>query len=202
MIVAIDRVVSAARACNPAPDMAGDLRAAVLGLFDLLRREKVDFLLVGGVALLAYVEARNTEDIDLIVSPEDARRLPWNAVLTDQDFGRASFDGVQIDLLLTSNALFSDVRRSHRGQLEFAGHGVPCASREGLLILKLFALPSLYRQGKLARAALYETDIRMLLQGASVDEDAILAVVAGHVSSTDLRELKRILAEQRPIRAF
>ena len=34
--------------------------------FSLLSERQIDYVLVGGIALLQYVEGRNTEDIDLI----------------------------------------------------------------------------------------------------------------------------------------
>ncbi len=79
---------------------------------------------------------------------------------------------------------------------------MPCATREGLLLLKLYALPSLYRQGNLARAALYETDILMLRQDAMVDEEKLLAVLSVHLAPHDIDELRRILLEQRERRRF
>jgi hypothetical protein len=63
--------------------------------------------------------------------------------------------------------------------------------------LKLYALPSLYRQGKLARAALYENDVLMLHQGGAIDDEALLGELASHLSATDVAELRRILADQR-----
>jgi hypothetical protein len=44
------------------------LLQSVARLFTLLKEQKVDYLLVGGIALLQYVEGRNTEDIDLIMA--------------------------------------------------------------------------------------------------------------------------------------
>jgi len=40
----------------------------VAQLFALLKERKIDYLLVGGIALLQYIEGRNTEDIDLIMA--------------------------------------------------------------------------------------------------------------------------------------
>jgi hypothetical protein len=38
-------------------------------LFDLMDERQISYLLVGGVALLSYVDGRNTQDIDFIISP-------------------------------------------------------------------------------------------------------------------------------------
>jgi hypothetical protein len=66
----------------------------------------------------------------------------------------------------------------------------------------LYALPSLYRRGNLARAALYETDILMLRQDAMVDEEKLLAILSKHLAPHDIDELRRILLEQRERRRF
>ncbi|SRR6266446_9233071 len=40
----------------------------VARFFTLLRERQIEYVLVGGIALLQYVEGRNTEDIDLIMA--------------------------------------------------------------------------------------------------------------------------------------
>ena len=45
---------------------ADSLIETVANFFTLLREHQVEYALVGGIALLQYVEGRNTEDIDLI----------------------------------------------------------------------------------------------------------------------------------------
>ena len=69
-------------------------------------------------------------------------------------------------------------------------------------LLKLYALPSLYRQGEFDRAALYETDILMLHQGAAVDDEALLGELRPYMAPGDVAELRSILAEQRGRRRF
>ncbi len=79
---------------------------------------------------------------------------------------------------------------------------IPCATREGLILLKLYALPSLYRQGNLTRAALYETDILLLLQNDSVSSDVLLATLAPYIAAHDLEELRNIVRELQARRRF
>ncbi len=179
-----------------------DIRATVRALFTDLRAVKVDYVLVGGVALLSYVPGRNTQDVDLIIAPKQLSKLDWQATVQDNDFGKANYHGFQVDLLLTTNPLFAYVQRKERTTITFDDINVPCATREGLLLLKLYALPSLYRQGNLARAALYETDILMLRQDAMVDEEKLLAILSKHLAPHDIDELRRILLEQRERRRF
>jgi hypothetical protein len=174
------------------------LLEAVARLFALLEQRQIDYLLVGGVALLQYVEGRNTEDIDLIMSLSSLKRLPeLRKVSQEDDFARADFDGLQIDLLLLSNPLFDEVRQRHATRQRFVEREIPCATPEGLVLLKLYALPSLYRQGNVTRAALYETDILTLMSVHGVDPKPLFAELEPHVSATDLKALQLIVAEIR-----
>ena len=55
---------------------ADSLLTQVEQLFNLLDSRKVDYVLVGGIALLTYVEGRNTQDIDLIMALPSLSKLP------------------------------------------------------------------------------------------------------------------------------
>ncbi len=80
--------------------MSSDLMPqTVSNLFRLLDERQIDYVLVGGIALLSYVEGRNTDDIDLIVTVASLDRLP-EIGLTSRDmyFARGQFQGLQIDL--------------------------------------------------------------------------------------------------------
>lgn len=202
-VPAIGDIVQAGLAFNPRLTMPlDDVRAKVDALFLTLDAQRIPYLLVGGVALLSYVKGRNTQDVDLIVDGADLDRVGWTVTGRDRDFARADFGGLRVDLLLTDNALFAHVRRTRAAAATFGDRTVPCASREGLLLLKLYALPSLYRQGDFDRAALYETDILMLHQGAAVDDEALLAELRPFMAPGDVAELRSILAEQRGRRRF
>jgi hypothetical protein len=52
------------------------LLESVVRLFTVLHTRQIDYLLVGGVAMLQYVQGRNTEDIDLIMSLASLQDLP------------------------------------------------------------------------------------------------------------------------------
>ena len=95
-----------------------------------------------------------------------------------------------------------DISQHQRTEISFDGHPVSCATREGMLLLKLYALPSLYRQGNLVRAALYEADIFGLQQGAAIDGEQLLATLSDHLAAHDIDELRKILREQRERRRF
>lgn len=170
-------------------------------LLDLLAARQISYLLVGGVAMLCYIEGRNTQDIDFLISLDELERLPELEIVSrDRDFARANFDGLQVDLLLTSNALFEDVLIRHAGTQQIGGDRICCVTPPGLLLLKLYALPSLYRQGEFQRANLYEGDITaLLLQFPDLDSgiDRMLTTLQGHLLASDVESLSAIVQEIR-----
>ena len=173
-------------------------------LFALLAQRSIDYVLVGGIAMLQYVDGRNTEDIDLIVALNTLQNLPEIEIETqDMYFARGDFHGLQIDLLLTENQLFDVVRRKHVAVQPFAEREIPTATVEGLLLLKLYALPSLYRQGDFARVSIYEGDVAALLQAYSPDIEPLYTELSEHLSKTDILEVKTIVGEiQQRIERF
>jgi hypothetical protein len=110
-------------------------------------------------------------------------------------FARGKFKSIQVDLLLTKNPLFQIVLERFATKHPFEELTVPTATVEGMMVLKLFALPSLYRQTELDRAAVYETDIALLLARYSPATEPLLALAKQHVKPGDKRELEKILAE-------
>ena len=173
-----------------------DLIGATERLFDLLEERQVDYVLVGGMAMLQYVDGRNTRDIDLILDVDALARLPEIVISAeDADFARGEFDGVQIDVLKTANEVFNFVRVNETEPVDIGGRSTPCATRQGLLILKLFALPSLYRQGESTRAAIYEADLAALLASGGVDTEAALAQLSRDMLASDISALRSLLAD-------
>jgi len=63
--------------------------------------------------------------------------------------------------------------------------------------LKLYALPSLYRQGNFARVGLYENDVATLMQAYLPSMEPLLTDLSGHLSSTDLAAVRDIVSEIR-----
>jgi hypothetical protein len=169
---------------------------AVGGLFSLLEERKIEYLLVGGIALLKYVEGRNTDDIDLIMALASLRNLPEIEVISEvENFASCRFGDLKVDVLLTRNILFDNVRRQCATTLHFGEREISCATVEGLLLLKLYALPSLYRQGKFARVNLYEGDIAALLEAYQPKLEPLFEELSDHLSSTDLASVRAIVKE-------
>jgi len=166
----------------------------VVELFTLLRERQTPYLLVGGIAMLRYVEGRNTEDIDLLMSLPSLRQLPEITVEEQNEFFiRGRFRSVRVDVLLTANTLFAEAQESFGTTHRFAELDVPTATPEGLVLLKLYALPSLYRQGLFDRVSVYESDIASLLQRHRCNVDPLLQRLQSHLEEGDRHDLRIIV---------
>ena len=176
--------------------MNDDLKIMVERLFALLSERQVDYVVVGGVALLQYVEGRNTQDIALIMALSSLERLP-EIELTERDesYARGTYEGLQIDILLTQNPLFAFVRQQHASPAVYAESTITTATVEGLILLKLYALPSLYRQGDFARVGIYENDVATLLHAYRPNVKALLVELAPFVSDSDSQEIRDIVKD-------
>lgn len=165
-------------------------------VFDTLAERNIDYLLVGGVALLSYVEGRNTQDIDLILSKSDLANFPEITIVEENnDFIRGELGNLTIDILLTQNRLFSKIIQEFSTIRQFGNKNIRCVSVEGLIILKFYALPSLYRQGKFERVSIYENDLLLLFLNYSVDLEQVWQILSSHLLPSDLEELKEIVTD-------
>ncbi len=172
---------------------------SVSRLFEIIKLQKIDnYLLVGGIAMLNYIDGRNTEDIDLVFDEGQISRIDGLEVISkDQDFCRAQFENIQIDLLLTNNKVFKYVLQYCGSKTSYAdATNIAIASPKGLVILKLYALPSLYRQGQFDRATLYESDITQLLRKYPVTITEVLKPLKPPVLlGSDLEEVRNIFLD-------
>jgi predicted nucleotidyltransferase len=177
---------------------------SVQDLFSILEQRKIDYVLVGGIALLHYVEGRNTQDLDLLMALSSLKKLPELKVVSkEMYFVRADYNGLQIDVLLTQNPLFNRVQNKYSQTQHFLDRNISIATVEGLLLLKLYALPSLYRQGNFARVGIYENDIATLLHYYQPDVSTLLAELSKYVNESDLAEVKSVVADiQNRIKRF
>lgn len=180
------------------------LLESVEQLFALLEARKIEYVLVGGIALLHYVEGRNTEDIDIIMALSSLEKLPEIEV-TNQDmyFVRGEYGELQIDILLTKNPLFKKVQREHTVKQQFLDRDIPLATVDGLLLLKLYAVPSLYRQGNFARVGIYENDIATLIHYYKPDVVKLLEEISSYVGESDFLEIENVVSDiQQRIKRF
>ena len=176
----------------------------VARLFALFKERETNYLLVGGIALLSYVDGRNTQDVDFILSKSDLDGVPEIAVRDEnRDFVRGDFSGLQIDLLLTQNKVFDLVSKRFATNRTFGGLSIRTVSVPGLVLLKLYAMPSLYRQGNFDRVSIYESDIMLLLMNYTVDIEAIMKLLSKYVLGSDLLEIRETVSDiQRRILRF
>jgi hypothetical protein len=176
----------------------------VARFFSVLREREIDYVLVGGIALLQYVEGRNTEDIDLIMAVSALEKLPeLNLETRDGDFARGKFGNLKVDVLLTSNPLFDEVRKHYTTSRRFVEQDILCATVEGLILLKLYALPSLCRQGNFTRVGLYENDVATLIHAHNPSLESILSELAKYLDASDLDQVKQIIEEiQQRLKRF
>ena len=177
---------------------------SVQDFFTLLEQRKIDYVLVGGIAILYHIEGRNTQDLDVLMAVSSLEKLP-ELKIQSQDiyFVRASYHELQIDILLTQNPLFRKVHSQYSKVEKFLDRNIPLATVEGLLLLKLYALPSLYRQGNFARVGIYENDIATLLHDYQPNMSSLLSELSQHVNESDLAEIKGVVSEiQNRIKRF
>jgi len=178
------------------PAEYGSLYNATKALLDLLEARKVDFVLAGGLAMLQYVTGRNTSDIDIVIATRELERVPeLRVTYRDKDFIRSDFHGVTVDALFTRNKLFDAVRKRFTALRDFDGRTIRCATPEGLVLMKLYALPSLYRQGRFEKVRIYEADVANLVRVCDVAVAPLLEVLRSHVMPGDLTEVEGIVRD-------
>lgn len=177
---------------------------SVQDFFTVLEQRKIDYVLAGGIAILHYVEGRNTQDLDLLMAVSSLGKLPELKVSSqDMYFVRANYNELQIDILLTQNPLFKKVHSQYSKVENFLDRKIPLATVEGLLLLKLYALPPLYRQGNFARVGIYENDIATLLHYCQPDMSSLLNELSKYVNENDLSKIKGVVSDiQKRIKRF
>lgn len=143
-----------------------------------------------------YVEGRNTQDLDLLMVVSSLEKLPELKIKSqDMYFVRADYQELQIDVLLTKNPLFKKVHEKYSSVQLFLNRNIPIATVEGLLLLKLYALPSLYKQGNFARVGIYENDSATLLHYYQPNISTLLDEISKYVSESDLSKIKNIVGD-------
>ena len=195
------KIIELAHAARPRKlgiQMPSNYPKLIDDFFEILREREIPFVVVGGIALLHHVPGRNTDDIDLIICSPDIARLPELEIgERNEMFAFGRYGDLRVDILFAEHPLFSLVAAEFSEPVRYEIGDLPTATVDGLLLLKLFALPSLYRQFALDRVAIYEADILQLLSRSDQGDDFYLEILAGHVPESDSTEVARILGEAR-----
>lgn len=178
--------------------MDADYEALTREFLEALKNRDIPFVVVGGIALLQYVSGRNTEDIDVIMAAPDLGEIP-EARVTERNemFAKVDYRGLRVDLLFVEHPFFQKIAREFAAMRSYLAGELMTATIEGLILMKLFALPSLYRQMDLDRVAIYEADLMQLLFRTGESNEFFLEILRSFMSDSDLRELRAILAELR-----
>lgn len=166
----------------------------------LLEEREINYALVGGVALMiAASESRPTEDLDFIVSPHQLDALSDVVIVSsDSNFGRYRWHDITIDALYTDNKIFSHALKNYRCTYDFGGCSISSLTAEGLFLLKLYALPSLYLQAQFDKANIYESDLtRLLRRNPDIEEERLLLFLQKHLEISQVEELREIVQECR-----
>jgi hypothetical protein len=196
-----DQIIYLAHAANPAhwmAPMSTDYPRLVHEFLRMMRDRQIPFVIVGGIALLHYIRGRNTGGIDILMSAQRLDALRELSVTEqNQMFGMADFRGLRIDLLFLEHPFFELVSSKFSTSQPYPVGPLPTATIEGLILLKLFALPSLYRQFDLDRVAIYEADITQLLARTEQDDPFFLKILSDYLPETDRRELEAVLRDCR-----
>jgi len=195
------KIIALAQSTKPITigrSMSANYPKLVSSFLSLLRDREIPFVVVGGIALLQHVRGRNTDDIDLIISAPHLADVPELAITERNDmFAYGFFHDLRVDILFAEHKLFGTVAANFSSRMKYRIGSLTTANLDGLILLKLFALPSLYRQFDFDRIAIYEADIMQLLHQSTKDDRFYLDILTAHVPGSDLEELRKTLADTR-----
>jgi hypothetical protein len=178
--------------------MGADYPALVTEFLSLLTSRRIPFVVVGGIALLQHVSGRNTEDIDLIISAPRLAELPELEIRERTDmFAYGHFQDLRVDVLFAEHPVFAQVSTRFSSLLDYQVGKLPTATVDGLILLKLFALPSLYRHFDFDRIAIYEADITQLLSRSAQEDAFFLDLLTPYILASDRQELSSVLSDIR-----
>ena len=178
--------------------MSADYTALITDFLALLESRQIPFVVVGGIALLQHVRGRNTEDIDLIVSAPRLDDIPELIIRERGDmFACGHFHGLRVDVLFGEHPVFAHIAKRFTVLMDYQVGQLPTATIDGLILLKLFALPSLYRQFDFDRIAIYEADVTQLLSRSSQGDAFFLDALSPHMLDSDCLEIATILSDIR-----
>lgn len=173
----------------------------VIKFLNLLEECEVDFCIVGGIAYLAYIQDRNTKDLDILISVKELEKIIDRVEITNQDanFTNTRFEGMAVDFLKTSNALFDYVKKHETTEYNFVEGKYPVATVTGLILMRFDAIIDLYQKGRFDKIDRYEWDLATLTRHYKVDWQHIWKVSQKFFTDGQIGEFKKMIAEwQKP----
>ena len=169
----------------------------VTKFLNLLNELQVDFCIVGGIAYLAYIQDRNTKDLDILISVTELEKIIGYVEVTNKDvnFTNARFEGMQIDFLKTSNALFEYVKEHETTNYNFTEGLYPIATVNGLILMRFDAIIDLYQKGNFNKIIFYERDLQVLTLNFDIDWEHIWEISKQFFTDGQIGEFKKMVAE-------
>lgn len=169
---------------------------AVDRLFSLLEQRHIEYSLSGGMALHSYIQTPGSSDLVLLMDLSALENLPELSVSGQEGFSvHTEFEGEPVEIWHTQNPLYYKVCSKFSESRRFLDHDVPMVTVEGLLLLKMFALPSVYRQGSFAEASIQEAEIATLLHDYEPNISHLLDEVAVYLNDEDVTEVISIILD-------
>lgn len=175
----------------------------VTKFLNLLEEKQVDFAIVGGIAYLAYIQDRNTKDLDILLSVQELEKIIDYVEVTNKDvnFTNANFGGLKIDFLKTSISIFKYVKDHETTRYDFEEGLYPVATINGLILMRFDAIIDLYRKDDFIKAARFECDTQFLIKNYKVDWEHIWKVSENFFTERQIIEFKKMVAKwQKPRR--
>lgn len=173
----------------------------VLKFLKLLEEKQVDFCIVGGIAYLAYIQDRNTKDLDILISVTELEKIIDYVEVTNKDvnFTNARFEGMAVDFLKTSNAIFAYVKEHETTSYNYAEGKYPIATVNGLILMRFDAIIDLYQKGRFDKIERYEWDLSRLTRNFPIDWEHIWKVSHRFFTDGQINEFKKMVADwQKP----
>lgn len=173
----------------------------VLKFLNLLEKLQIDFCIVGGIAYLAYIQDRNTKDLDILISVTELEKIADYIEVTNNDvnFINAIFEGMRIDFLKTSNSLFEYVKEHETTEYNFTEGLYPIVTVNGLILMRFDAIIDLYQKGNFNKIIFYERDLQVLTNNFEIDWEDIWKISQKFFTDGQINEFQRMVAEwQKP----
>lgn len=169
----------------------------VTKFLNLLEEKQVDFAIVGGIAYLAYIQDRNTKDLDILISVKELDKIIDHVEVINKDanFTNAVFKGMRVDFLKTSNSIFEYVKDHETTEYDFEEGLYPVATINGLILMRFDAIIDLYQKGNFTKLVFYERDLQILTMNYEIDWEHIWKVSEKLFTNGQITEFKEMVNE-------
>lgn len=169
----------------------------VVKFLNLLVENKADFAIVGGIAYLAYIQDRNTRDLDILISVKELAKIIEHVEVINQDenFTNAVFEGMSVDFLKTSNSIFDYVKKNETTEYDFEEGLYPVATVNGLILMRFDAIVDLYQKGNFNKIIRYESDLHFLTLNYDIDWEHIWKTSERFFTGGQIKEFQDMVAD-------